>query len=76
MWKVSFSPDGKAIVSSSADAAIKVWDVAKPRPHKAAEWELVQGEHFPGDPSYAPLLTFCKNSATGDVRREDSTAGV
>ena len=36
---VAFSPDGKTILSGGDDQALKVWDVANPRPYDAAEWE-------------------------------------
>lgn len=40
---VSFSPDGKAIVSGGSDKAIRVWD-ATPLIWKAGEWDVTPDE--------------------------------
>ena len=74
---VAFSPDGKTIVSGSADETLKVWDAANPRPYNAAEWEKVEGD---GKEDYDEETDmdypYWKNTVTGELRREESTAGV
>ena len=75
---MAFSPDGKSIVSGSADTTLKVWDAANPRPYNAAEWEKVQGdgeEFF--DYKAEMAYPYWKNTVTGELRRQESdTAGV
>ena len=73
---MAFSPDGTKIVSGSDDQTIKVWDVANPRPYDPSEWKEVYGL-FPGDDEDEDdKVNYWKNTVTGDVRREHSTAGV
>ena len=75
----AFSPDGKTIVSGSYDATIKVWDAAHPRPYEASEWQSTEGP-FPGATKHGSpdltVVTYWQNTVTGDVRRENSPAGV
>ena len=74
---VAFSPDGMKIVSGSDDCTIKVWDVANPRPYNASEWESIEGV-FPGTLPWRDQtpITYWKNAITGDLRRENSSAGA
>ena len=73
---VAFSPDGTKIVSASSDQTIKIWDVANPRPYNASEWESREGK-LPGfENSWDPAVMYWQNNVTGDVRRDDSSAGV
>jgi len=78
---VAFSPDGSTIVSGSIDPTIKVWDAANPRPYIAAEWKKVEGD---GQEVYRKFYDeeaemaypYWKNTVTGELRKEESTAGV
>ena len=74
---VDVSPDGTKVVSGLRSGMIKVWDVANPRPYNASEWESVEGV-FPGTPSWEAQtpIAYWKNTITGDVRRENSSAGA
>lgn len=66
-------------MSSGLGGTIKVWDVANPHHYEPSEWKEVQ-DLFPIYDSYRTLqlseITYWKNTVTGDVRREHSTAGV
>ena len=74
---VAFSPDGKTIVSGSSDMTLKVWDAANPRPYNAAEWETVEGDGEEGYDEEADMAyPYWKNTVTGELRQEESTAGV
>jgi WD40 repeat protein len=74
---VAFSPDGKTIVSGSDDWTIKVWDAANPRPYNAAEWEKVEGDGEEYYDEEADMnYPYWKNTVTGELRQEESTAGV
>ena len=74
---VAFSPDGKTIVSGSYDKTLKVWDAANPRPYNAAEWEKVEGDGEEDYDEEAEMgYPYWKNTVTGDLRQEESTAGV
>ena len=83
MHSVAFSPDGKSIVSGSADTTLKVWD-ANPRPFDASEWEEVDisgMEKNQGAVNIEGLGTFVRsnywrNKVTGGLRKEYSTAGA
>ena len=52
---------------------LKVWDAANPRPYNAAEWEKVEDGDGEADMDYFP---YWKNTVTGELRQEESTAGV
>ena len=74
---VAFSPDGKTIVSGSYDQTLKVWDAANPRPYNAAEWEKVEGDGEEDYDEEADMdYPYWKNTVTGELRQEESTAGV
>ena len=74
---VAFSPDGKSIVSGSYDETLKVWDAANPRPYNAAEWEKVEGDGEEDYDEEADMeYPYWKNTVTGELRQEESTAGV
>ena len=77
MSSVAFSPDGTTIVSGSWDQTIKVWDAANPRPYNAAEWEKVEGGGEEDYDEEADMdYPYWKNTVTGELRQEESTAGV
>jgi WD40 repeat protein len=73
---VAFSPDGSTIVSGSDDNTIKVWDAANPRPYIAAEWKKVEGDGQEDDEEADMDYPYWKNTVTGELRDEESTAGV
>ena len=79
---VTFSPDGKTIVSGSADKTLKVWD-ATPRPFDASEWEEVDISGMDKDDGEVLIeglgwvdSNYWRNQVTGDLREEYSTAGA
>jgi len=84
---VAFSPDGKTIVSGSADKTIKVWD-ANPRLFDASEWEEVDiiSHPYPTITVHLfPLIkeelgylrsNYWRNKVTRGLRKEYSTAGA
>ena len=79
---MAFSPDGSKIVSGSVDKTIKVWD-ASPRPFNATEWEGVDISGMEKDSDGGVNIdglgyiksNYWKNTVTGDLRKEYSTAG-
>ena len=74
---VQFDPDGKTIVSGGASGTLKVWDAANPRPYNAAEWEKVEGGGEEDYDEEADMdYPYWKNTVTGELRQEESTAGV
>ena len=74
---VAFSPDGKTIISGSQYRTINVWDAANPRPYNAAEWEKVEGDGEEDYDEEADMdYPYWKNTVTGELRQEESTAGV
>ena len=76
VYSVAFSPDGKTIVSGSRDKT-KVWVAANPRPYNAAEWEKVEGDGEEDYDEEADMdYPYWKNTVTGELRQEESTAGV
>ena len=82
---VAFSPDGKTIVSGSADKTLKVWD-ANPRPFDASEWEEVDISGMEKHRIYGVQIeglgsvrsNYWRNKVTGDLLKEYeySTAGA
>ena len=79
MFSVAFSPNGKTIVSGSADKTLKVWDAANPRPYNAAEWEKVEEADYDEEEDYDEDYMdypYWKNTVTGELHQEESTAGV
>lgn len=73
---VHFSHDGSRIISAGrSDGTIKLW---KLRAYDASEWEEVHGV-FPVDEetSLDPQeTTYFVNTVTGDMRRQQTCAGV
>ena len=81
---VAFSPDGKIIVSGSADQTLKVWDAVNFRPFSASEWEEVDISGMPKDGDGEVKIeglgyvgsNYWRNKVTGDLCKEYSTAGA
>ena len=79
---VAFNHDGLQIVSGSDDGTIKVWD-AYPRPFNASDWEEVDISGMEKDDDGEVEIeglgyissNYWKNSITGDLRTDYSTAG-
>ena len=81
---MAFNHDGTRIVSACDGGigghpwggTIKVWDAAN-FPFNASEWEKVEGDGE-DDYDYKAQMEYpyWKNTVTGDLRQEESTAGV
>ena len=81
---IAFNPvDGKTIVSGSWDKTIKIWDAFDFRPFNASEWEEVDISGMEKDGNGEVEIeglgfiksNYWKNTVTGDLRKEHSTAG-
>lgn len=68
---VVWCPDGTCLLTSMG-SVVFVWDAANPYPVHPSEWEPVVGElpGFKKGYSYdsAPVITYYRNTATGDLR--------
>ena len=74
---VAYNHDGTRIVSACNGGTLKVWDAANPRPYNAAEWEKVEGDGEEDYDEEADMeYPYWKNTVTGELRQEESTAGV
>ena len=74
---MGYNTDGDKIVSSGSDGTIKVWDAVNFRPFNASEWEKVEGDGEEDYDEEAEMdYPYWKNTVTGDLRQEESTAGV
>ena len=77
VMSVGYNSDGDKIVSGGEDGTLKVWDAANPRPYNAAEWEKVEGDGEEDYDEEADMgYPYWKNTVTGELRQEESTAGV
>ena len=74
---VAFSPDGKTIISGSADDTIKVWDAVNFRPHVESEWEQLDKTFEAEDSDEEDEVEgWWRNKVTGHEQATKPSGGV